>query len=131
MQNLSRRPTDRLRGGRSMETKDYFSPIFTLSHIDILFYKNYDLEENKQQQQTYFAVTQKPCKKRFSRCFRKLNHGQVWVCTSTLSLKTSAHLNEKIDFCNFASTFASLKGSVHQPSNPPCWTFAKSDFPPL
>ena len=37
----------------------------------------------------------------------------------------------EMDFCNFASIFPSLKGWVHHHSNPPCWTFAKSDFAPL
>ena len=37
----------------------------------------------------------------------------------------------EMDFCNFASIFPSLKGWMHHHSNPPCWTFAKSDFAPL
>ena len=62
---------------------------------------------------------------------RKCPGQQVWGCIANLPLKTSARLNERIDLCNFGSIFASLKGSVHHPTNPPCWTFAKSDFTPL
>ena len=47
-----------------------------------------------------------------------------------LSYHPPVDLDKQI-FCNFSSIFASLKGSVHDPKNPPCWTFAKSDFAPL
>ena len=46
-------------------------------------------------------------------------------------VKDFSLMNEKIDLCNFGPIFASLKGSVHHPTNPLCWTFAKSDFAPL
>ena len=127
-----------------METKDYFSPIFTLSHIDKNSMKLWLIRKNgvstSKGRGCALSCASYICKGFLllvccMHCMSYLElHG--WCCILILVFKLDFKkdftlLNEKFEFCNFASIFASLKGLVHHPTNPLCWTFAKSDFAPL